>query len=230
MDYYKNHDKLLNAVDSIIFGFDESQGELKLLLLNRNFEPAKGGWSLMGGFVTKNESLDNAAKRIVKLLTGLEDVYMEQLYTFGDLCRDPGGRIISTAYFSLIRIKEQDKTLAEEYGAVWIPISEIPELIFDHQEMVNKALRKLRIRARTQPIGFELLPEKFTIPQLQALYEAIYQVPFDKRNFRRKLLTMKLLVKFDEKEKKSSKKGAFYYSFNQEKYNELLKTGFNFEL
>ena len=155
---------------------------------------------------------------------------MEQLFAFGKVNRDHGGRIISIAYFSLIKIKDHDIELVKDHEASWIPLSKLPDLIFDHQEMVNKALRKLRIRARTQPIGFELLPEKFTIPQLQRLYEAIYQIPFDKRNFRRKLLSMELLEKLDEKEKETSKKGAFYYKFNQVKYKELLQIGFNFEM
>ncbi len=230
MDFYSTHPKILLAVDSIIFGFNENDHELKLLLLKRDFEPAKGGWSLMGGFIDPEESLDDAAKRIVYQLTGLEDVYMEQLYAFGDQNRDPGGRIVSLAYFSLIKINEYDKQLVKKHGASWFALSELPDLIFDHSEMVEKALRKLRIRARTQPIGFELLPQKFTIPQLQRLYEAIYQTPFDKRNFRRKLLSMNLLEKLDEKEKETSKKGAFYYQFNSQKYEELLCKGFNFEL
>jgi hypothetical protein len=230
MEFYANHPKLLVAVDSIIFGFNENEHDLKLLLLKRNFEPEKGKWSLMGGFVSPNESLDGAAQRIVSQLTGLDNVYMEQLYAFGDINRDAGGRIISVAYFSLLRINEHDSELVKKHGAHWISINDLPEMIFDHQEMVQKALRKLRIRARTQPIGFELLPEKFTIPQLQRLYEAIYQVPFDKRNFRRKLLAMGLLQKLDEKEKETSKKGAFYYRFNRTKYEELIEKGFNFDL
>jgi len=230
MEFYANQSRMLVAVDSIIFGFNENDTELKLLLLKRNFEPAKGEWSLMGGFVNSEESLDDAAKRIVFQLTGLDNVYMEQLYAFGEPERDPGGRIISVSYFSLIKINDHDHELAKRHGASWIPLSEMPDLIFDHNEMVSKALRKLRIRARTQPIGFELLPEKFTIPQLQRLYEAIYQMPFDKRNFRRKVLTMGLLDKLNEKEKETSKKGAFYYRFNETKYEELLQKGFNFEL
>lgn len=230
MNYYSHHPKLLIAVDSIIFGFNENEHDLKLLLLKRNFQPEEGNWSLMGGFVSTDENLDDAAKRIVKQLTGLNDVYMEQLYTFGDINRDSGGRIISVAYFSLIKINEYDSKLVKEHGASWVSLSQLPTLIFDHNEMVQKALRKLRIRARTQPIGFELLPQKFTIPQIQRLYEAIYQFPFDKRNFRRKLLAMDLLEKLDEKEKATSRKGAFYYCFNQKKYEELIERGFNFDL
>lgn len=230
MNFYSDFPKILVAVDAIIFGFNENELELKLLLLKRQFEPEKGNWSLMGGFVDPEESLDDAAKTIVKKLTGLNQVYMEQLYAFGDVKRDAGGRIISVAYFSLIKINEHDSELVKKYGASWISVSNLPKLIFDHEEMVKKAMRKLRIRARTQPIGFELLPEKFTIPQLQRLYEAIYQIPFDKRNFRRKLLAMGLLVKLNEKEKETSKKGAFYYQFNKTKYEELLDKGFHFDL
>jgi ADP-ribose pyrophosphatase YjhB (NUDIX family) len=230
MDFYSNFPKILIAVDAIIFGFNENEHDLKLLLLKRNFEPEKGKWSLMGGFVAPDESLDSSAQRIVSQLTGLDNVYMEQLYAFGDLNRDAGGRIISVAYFSLLKINEHDSALVKKNGASWISLSNLPELIFDHQEMVEKALRKLRIRARTQPIGFELLPQKFTIPQLQRLYEAIYRIPFDKRNFRRKLLAMGLLEKLEEKEKETSKKGAFYHQFNQEKYEELIEKGFNFDL
>ncbi len=230
MNFYSDFPKILVAVDAIIFGFNENELELKLLLLKRRFAPEKGNWSLMGGFVDPEESLDNAAHRIVKNLTGLNQVYMEQLYAFGDVNRDAGGRIISVAYFSLIKINEHDSELVKNHGASWISVSTLPKLIFDHGEMVKRAMRKLRIRARTQPIGFELLPEKFTIPQLQRLYEAIYQIPFDKRNFRRKLLAMGLLEKLNEKEKETSKKGAFYYKFNKTKYEELLERGFNFDL
>jgi len=230
MDFYSKFPKILVAVDAIIFGFNENEHDLKLLLLKRNFEPEKGKWSLMGGFVATEESLDSSAKRIVSQLTGLDDVYMEQLFAFGDIGRDAGGRIISVAYFSLIKINDHDSELVKKHGASWISLTQLPQLIFDHQDMVKKALRKLRIRARTQPIGFELLPKKFTVPQLQRLYEAIYQVPFDKRNFRRKLLAMGLLEKLNEKEKETSKKGAFYYQFNQKKYEELLEKGFNFDL
>lgn len=230
MSYYHEHEKFHVAVDSIIFGYDEGGRELKLLLLKRNFQPARGEWSLMGGFVENNESIDDAAKRILNQLTGLSNVYMEQLYTFGEIERDPGARIISIAYFALIKINASDLELVKNHGATWVPISSMPSLIFDHEAMVERALKKLQIRARTQPIGFELLPDKFTIPQLQGLYEAIYNKTLDKRNFRRKLLAMDLLEKQEEKEKESSRKGAWYYRFDQKKYEDLLKRGFNFEL
>jgi len=230
MSYYSEHKKFHVAVDSIIFGYDEEGRELKVLLLKRNFQPAKGEWSLMGGFLKDNEGINEAAKRILNQLTGLSDVYMEQLYTFGELDRDPGARIISVAYFALIKINASDLELVKNHGATWVPISAMPQLIFDHSAMVERALKKLQVRARTQPIGFELLPDKFTIPQLQGLYEAIYNKPLDKRNFRRKLLSMDLLEKQEEKEKESSRKGAWYYRFDANKYEDLLKRGFNFEL
>jgi 8-oxo-dGTP diphosphatase len=230
MSYYQEHEKFHVAVDSIIFGYDEGGRELKVLLLKRNFEPAKGNWSLMGGFLMNNEAVDEAAKRILNTLTGLSNVYMEQLYTFGEVDRDPGDRIISVAYFALIKINASDLELVKNHGATWIPISAMPALIFDHSAMVHRALKKLQVRARTQPIGFELLPDKFTIPQLQGLYEAIYNKQLDKRNFRRKLLSMDLLEKLEEKEKISSRKGAWYYRFDPKKYEDLLNRGFNFEL
>lgn len=230
MSYYSEHEKFHVAVDSIIFGYDEEGRELKVLLLKRNFQPAKGEWSLMGGFLKNNEGVDEAAKRILNQLTGLSNVYMEQLYSFGELNRDPGARIISIAYFALIKINASDLELVKNHGATWIPISAMPQLIFDHSAMVERALKKLQVRARTQPIGFELLPDKFTIPQLQGLYEAIYSKTLDKRNFRRKLLAMDLLEKLEEKEKESSRKGAWYYRFDANKYQDLLKRGFNFEL
>lgn len=230
MPYYLEHEKFHVAVDSIIVGYDEEGRELKVLLLKRNFQPAKGEWSLMGGFLLNNESLENAAKRILNQLTGLTDVYMEQLATFGELERDPGARIISVAYFALIKINDSDLELVKSHGAIWVPISDMPKLIFDHSAMIERAKKKLQIRARTQPIGFELLPDKFTIPQLQGLYEAIYNKPLDKRNFRRKLLSMDLLEKQEEKEKESSRKGAWYYKFDPKKYEDLLRNGFNFEL
>lgn len=230
MSYYHEHEKFHVAVDSIIFGYDEEGRELKVLLLKRNFQPAKGEWSLMGGFLKSDESLDEAGRRILNQLTGLSDVYMEQLYSFGEIGRDPGARIVSVAYFALIKINDSDLELVNSHGATWVPISSMPKLIFDHTVMVGRALKKLQVRARTQPIGFELLPDKFTIPQLQGLYEAIYNKPLDKRNFRRKLLSMDLLEKLEEKEKETSRKGAWYYRFDPKKYEDLLNRGFNFEL
>jgi len=215
-------------LDCIIFGFDE--GELKLLLLKRKFEPAKGEWSIMGGFLTKDESLDEAAQRILNQLTGLSDIYMEQLYTFGDMDRDPGERTISVAYYALIKVDDNDRKLAETHGAHWISLKNVPQLIFDHNNMVDKALKTLRSKSVRKPLGFELLPEKFTLPQLQSLYEAINQEQLDKRNFRKRILETGLIEKLDEKDKETSKKGAFYYKFNKEKYLASTELGFHFRL
>jgi len=226
--FYKEYDHHLVALDCIIFGFDE--GKLKLLLLKRKFEPAKGEWSLMGGFLGKSESLDDAASRILNQLTGLSNIYMKQLSAFGDVERDPGARTISVAYYALIKINENDRLLAEAHGAEWISINQLPALIFDHSKMVENALEALRRRASREPIGFELLPEKFTLPQLQSLYESICGEQLDKRNFRKQILVTGLLIKLDEKDKESSKKGAFLYKFNHKKYNTYVEKGFLFHL
>lgn len=227
-NYYENHAKHHVATDCIIFGFD--QKELKILLIKRGFEPEKDNWSLMGGFVGTDESLDEAASRTLFKLTGLHDVYMEQLYTYGDVDRDPVARTISVAYYALIRTDSYEKALAERYNAKWFAISEKPDLIFDHEEMVRKALARLRRKTRTQPIGFELLPEKFTIPQLRHLYEAISDTKYDRRNFSKKIRSMKWIVKLNEKDKSTSKKGAYYYRFDSEMYQEMLADGFSFQL
>ena len=225
---YKRYNKLYIALDCIIFGFDE--GELKLLLIKRNFEPAKGQWSLIGEFMDEDESLDEAAYRILTNLTGLKDVYMSQLYSHGDVDRDPGARVISVSYYSLINIQNHDAQLVKDNFAHWRPLSKLPPLIFDHGTMVEMALKRLRKEAKVKPIGFELLPQKFTLPQLQSLYEAIYSKTLDKRNFRKNMLSMGLLEKLDEKEKENSKKGAYYYQFNEQKYKELTSRGFYFNI
>lgn len=226
--FYPQEDRQLLAVDCVIFGFDNN--ELKLLLIKRNMEPGKGMWSLMGGFPKRDEGLYQAAERVLNQLTGLQNVYLEQLFAYGEVDRDPGERVVSIAYYSLIKIEDYDKDLVKESNAHWRPVSNIPDLVFDHREMVDKAMRRLRRRARIQPIGFELLPEKFTMPQLQSLYEAIYQKELDKRNFCKKILSMGLLDKLDEKDKTSSKKGAYLYRFNPEKYQELVSKGFYFSV
>lgn len=227
---YSRHNKHLVAVDCIIFGYDLLQKELKLLLIKRSFNPAKGSWSLEGGFVESGESLDEAAFRILRRLTGLELVYLKQSYAFGKVERDPGARVISVAYFALITIMDIDKELTEQNGAHWRSISQLPELIFDHADMVKRALKDLQDQIKIKPVGFELLPEKFTLVQLQELYEAIYQRKTDKRNFRKKILAMDILEKLDEKEKETSKKGAFYYKFNKERYERFRENGFYFNL
>jgi 8-oxo-dGTP diphosphatase len=223
---YKSHDKVLVAVDCIIFGFDGHQ--LKALLIKRGFEPEIGKWSLMGGFVDANESTDEAATRVLRQLTGMDNIYMEQLYCFSEVNRDAAGRVISIAYFALINIADYSEQLQSEHEARWFPLNQIPELIFDHKEMVMKAKERLQQKVANHPIGFELLPGKFTLPQLQNLYEAIYESPLDKRNFTRKVLSLGILNKLNEKEKASSRKGAFYYVFDKSKYSKLHREGVKF--
>jgi ADP-ribose pyrophosphatase YjhB (NUDIX family) len=223
---YKSHDRILVAVDCIIFGFDGQQ--LKALLIKRGFQPEKGNWSLMGGFISEDESADDAAARVLHQLTGMNNVYMEQLYCFSDVNRDTAGRVISIAYFALINIADYSEQLQLEHEARWFPLNKIPNLIFDHKDMVAKAKERLQEKVSNHPIGFELLPGKFTLPQLQNLYEAIYESPLDKRNFTRKILSLGILNKLDEKEKETSRKGAFYYVFDKVKYSKLHQEGVKF--
>jgi 8-oxo-dGTP diphosphatase len=230
MEIYSNSTRHIVAVDCIIFGYDVLEKELKLLLFKRMFEPAKGRWSLAGGFVEPHESLDNAASRILRNLTGLESVYMKQSFAYGEIDRDPGDRVISVAYFALITIRDINKRLAEKNGVSWMSLSSLPDLIFDHPQMVKQALIDLQNQIRIKPVGFELLPEKFTLVQLQDLYEAILRKNIDKRNFRKKILSMGILEKLDEKEKETSKKGAWYYKFNEANYKRLKQNGFYFSL
>jgi ADP-ribose pyrophosphatase YjhB (NUDIX family) len=228
VNYYGDYSRIFVAVDCIIFGFLDK--ELNILLLTRDFEPEKGKTSLIGGFVRPDESLDKAARRILCDLTGLKDVYLEQLYTFGRVDRDPGERVISVAYFALLKEQDIDHEHVEKHGARWCPVTGCDDLIFDHTEMRDRALKRLQRKARSQPIGFELLPRNFTIPQLQNLYEVICQKKFDNRNFRKKLLSMDILEKLEIKDKSGSKKGAFLYRFDRRKYNKFLEEGFLFNL
>jgi len=230
MKVYSKFARHLVAVDCIIFGYDIYEKAIKLLLVKRSIEPAKGKWSLSGGFVDEKESLDNAAKRILFDLTRLKNVFLSQSYTYGDVKRDPGARVISTAYFALIKIRDIDNKIKKLNGAEWKPVSKIPALIFDHQKMVSDALSELQNQIKARPVGFELLPEKFTLVQLQDLYEAIYQREIDRRNFRRKILSMNLLQQLNEKEKETSRRGAYYYKFIPERYKSFSKNGFNFNL
>lgn len=223
---YKNYDRLLLAIDCIIFGFDGKH--LKSLFVKRQLEPQKDKWSLMGGFVKESESVDNAAVRILDELTGLSDVYMEQLACFGDVNRDPGGRVVSMAYFALIRIDDYAAELMSTHNARWFELNKIPKLVFDHRQMVGLAKERLQQKVSNHPIGFELLADKFTLPQLQSLYEAIYETALDKRNFTRKILSLGILNKLKEKEKESSRKGAFYFMFDKAKYKKLENEGVRF--
>lgn len=228
LNSYSEEDKILLAVDCIIFGFD--QDELKILLIQRDFEPEKGKWSLMGGFLKKDENLDHAASRVLRHLTGITDIYMEQLYTFSEVDRDPVERTLSVAYFALISIAEHNEKLSEEFSAQWFNISNAPKLIFDHNKMVQHAMRRLRYRTSNEPIGFELLPKKFTMRQLQKLYEAIFGKRIDKRNFVNKINALDILIKLPEKDMSSSKKGSYLFQFDKSKYDKKVKEGFSFKL
>nr|WP_294905702.1 NUDIX domain-containing protein [uncultured Lacibacter sp.] len=216
MTRYQNQTRVLVAVDCIVFGFDGQK--LKILLVKRGLEPKKDHWSLMGGFVQPSENTDEAAARVLKLTTGLDGVYLEQLHTFSATDRDPIERTVSVAYFALIDIHQYEKQISEEYHAEWFQLNEIPELIFDHSSMVTMAREKLRYKAALHPILFELLPVKFTLPLLQSLFEDVYETTFDKGNFSRKIISTGLLVKQKDKDKLNSKKGAFYYKLDKKHY------------
>ncbi|HYF68290.1 MAG TPA: NUDIX domain-containing protein [Ohtaekwangia sp.] len=218
--------RILIAVDCIIFGFDGA--EIKALLIKRGFKPEKGKWSLMGGFIKDDETADDAASRVLYQLTGMRRIYMEQLYTFTDVNRDAAGRVISIAYFALINVDDYSTQLQLAHEARWFRLDEVPSLIFDHKKMVAKAQDLLKQKVATHPIGFELLPSKFTLLQLQNLYEAIYQMSLDKRNFTKKMLSLGILQKLNEKQKESSRKGAFYYMFDYSKYDRLHANGVKF--
>lgn len=214
--YYTINPQFYVSVDCIIFGLNE--GELSLLLLRRNFEPEKGKWSLMGGFVQEDESVDAAAKRVLKELTGLENVYMEQVGTFGEINRDPGERVISVAYYALINVDEYDRKLVEKHNAQWFDIQNLPDLSFDHPAMIQKARELMRRKASLEPIGLNLLPRLFTLSQMQSLYETIQGEAIDKRNFRKKVAEMDYIEKTDMIDKSGSRRGAYLYKFNTKAY------------
>lgn len=212
---YASQSHYLVAVDCIVFGFD---GEcLKLLLVKRGLEPEINKWSLIGGFVGPEESTDDAAIRVLKKNTGLDGIYLEQFQVYGKPDRDPIERTLSVAYFALVDINKC-KQLNADYDAAWFPINEKPELIFDHNTMVADGRKRLRYKAALHPILFELLPKKFTLPQLQMLFEAVNDVKIDTGNFNRKMNSTGLLIRLDEKDKSGSKKGAYYFKLNHKKY------------
>jgi ADP-ribose pyrophosphatase YjhB (NUDIX family) len=203
------------AVDCVIFGYEEDA--LKVLLYPRSFEPSVGHWSLLGGFVEEEETLGDAARRILFNTTGLQHIYQEQVHAFSKPDRDPAGRVISVAYYALIRINQQDTELLKDHGARWWPVSKLPKLIFDHNEMVEDSLIALRKKARSEVIGRELLDDMFTLTQLKKLYEAIFQHDLDAGNFRKRILSMGVLENTGEKDKNDSKKGAYLYQIKPAK-------------
>lgn len=217
------------TVDCVVFGLDEE--DLKVLLIQRGLEPFAGRWALPGGFVRVDESLDAAARRELQEEAGVKDVFLEQLYTFGDPGRDPRERVVSVAYYALVRLSEHHvKAATDARNAAWFAVDDTPKLAFDHNRILKVAEDRLRGKVRYQPIGFELLPPKFTLRHLQHLYEAILDRPLDKRNFRKKILSMGILVDLDEIETDVAHRAARLYAFDKKRYDAMVRKGFNFEI
>ncbi len=217
------------TVDCVVFGLD--QGALKILLIERNSPPFAGCWALPGGFVDQNETLDAAARRELQEETGLGEVFLEQLYSFGDPGRDPRGHTVTVAYYALVRQDRHTPQAATDASdAAWFPVNRLPRLAFDHDRIVQTAVARLQGKVRYQPIGFELLPRKFTLTELQSLYEAVLERSLDKRNFRKKILTMDLLIETEEKQQGVAHRAPQLYRFDAAKYRKLTRKGFNFEL
>ena len=218
MTYYSQHAKVWVSVDCIIFGFDE--GKLKVLIGRRKMEPGRGEWSLYGGFVAADEGIDQAAQRTLNELTGMRNIYMRQVGAFGNVDRDPGERVISIAYYALINVKDYDDKLRREHSLEWVGIEDIPTLYSDHNEMVRKARKMMKEKIKSEPVGFRLLPDLFTLTQLQRLYEVVNGEQLDKRNFRKRVKEMDFIEKTELIDKTSSKRGAYLYRFNKKAYSE----------
>ena len=216
--YYKEFQKVLLSVDCIIFGFDNNK--LKILIGRRQLDPGRGEWSLYGGFVRNDESLDEAANRTLAELTGLNKVYMRQVGAFGSIDRDPGERVVSVAYYALINVDDYDDKLRMDHGVEWVEVDNVPAMYSDHNKMVQRALKLMREKIKTQPISFQLLPPLFTLTQLQRLFEAVIGEDIDKRNFRKRIKEMDYIEKTDLIDKKHSKRGAALYRFNKKAYDE----------
>ncbi|MDU1903633.1 MAG: NUDIX domain-containing protein [Dysgonomonas sp.] len=217
------------TTDCVIFGFDE--GELKVLLVERGIEPYLGKWALPGGFIDMNENSEECARRILRKEAGLENIYMEQLFTFSEVERDTRYRVISIAYYALVKLSDYNAQPGiDTTNTRWFSISEVPELAFDHAKILEVAKERLQGQIRYQPIGFELLPEKFTLPDLLHLYQTILQTKLDDRNFRKKILSYGLLIDTGEQQRGARNRAPKLYCFDKRRYGELTKTGFYFEL
>lgn len=216
--YYREHSQYWVSVDCIVFGFDNNH--LKLLIGRRQMDPGRGEWSLYGGFVRVNESLEDAANRVLHDLTGMRKIYMKQVGAFGAVDRDPGERVISVAYCALINVRDYDDKLREQYGLQWVDIDSLPRLYSDHNQMVKKAVMLLRHRIKTEPLSFNLLPDLFTLTQLQHVYEAILGGDIDKRNFRKRIKQIDFIEKTELIDKVTSKRGAALYRFNRKMYDD----------
>jgi len=208
---YSNQSKQLLAVDCVIFGYEGE--ELKLLLFHRELPPEKGKWSLVGGWINDNESVEQAALRVLEKITGLREIFLEQVSIFSKPDRDPGGRVVSVVFYALINILEHNSNLVHEHGAQWWPVTQMPDLIFDHSEMVQAALEQLRSKASYNLVGRDLLPEEFTLTHLRQLYNSIFMRELDPGNFRKKILSLGAMIRLNKKDTSESKKGAFYYRF-----------------
>lgn len=231
MSPYDAYFKSALTVDNVIFGFDDA--DLKVLLIRRLEAPYEGRWALPGYFVRQDEELDAAANRVLYEVTGLENLFLEQVKTFSAVDRHPFGRVVTVAYFSLVKISDYeprpDTKLAEDVA--WFSLSDLTlELAFDHSEILDVCFNRLKWLVRTRPIGFELLPPKFTLTELQQLYEAILETELDKRNFRKKVLSMELVTDLNELQEGVAHRPARLYAFNSAKYEEFLVEGFNFDV
>lgn len=217
------------AVDCVVFGLDES--DLKVLLIQRKLQPFQHAWALPGGFVRVDETLDEAARRELEEEAGVTDVFLEQLYTFGALQRDPRERVVSVAYYALAKLSDHRiRAATDAMGVGWFGLDDLPKLAFDHTEVVTRAHERLRGKVRYAPIGFELLPPRFSLTQLQRLYEIVLGTDLDKRNFRKKILAMDLLVETDEVEQGVRHRAARLYRFDRRKYERLARQGFEFAM
>jgi 8-oxo-dGTP diphosphatase len=217
------------AVDCVVFGLDET--DLKVLLIQRKLTPFHHAWALPGGFVRLDETIDEAAARELREEAGVEDVYLEQLYTFGALDRDPRERVVTVAYYALAKLSDHRiRAATDAMGVGWFALDDLPKLAFDHETVVRVAHERLRGKVRYAPIGFELLPPRFSLTQLQRLYEIVLGTDLDKRNFRKKILAMDLLVETDEVEQGVRHRAARLYKFDRRKYEKLAKQGFSFAI
>ncbi len=221
------------TVDIVVMGYhdDLGEGSLSLLLIKRGTEPFKDRWALPGGFVRLEETLEEAAVRELSEEAGVRNVFLEQLYTFGAVQRDPRDRVVSVAYYALVEsTKFKLKASTDASDAKWFPVDRLPKLAFDHSEIVKTAVLRLRNKVRYEPIGFELLPRKFTLSQIQKLYELILGQDLDKRNFRRKILSYGILKELDDKLEDVPYRSPSLYKFDEAKYRALAKSGFKYEI
>lgn len=217
------------TVDTVIFGLDVEENELQILLIERGIEPFKGKWAIPGGFVIPGESIDDAARRELEEECGVRNIFLEQLYTFGKPDRDPREHVVTVSYYALVNMNEHNlQAGTDAKAAAWFSIHDIPKLAFDHDKIVKTALERLRGKIRYHPLGFELLPKKFTLTQLQKLYEIVLEQPLDKRNFRKKVLSLGILTDLEEIQTNVSHRAARLYSFDKKAYRKFEKEGANF--